>query len=266
MCIEKPSNLNEYRKWFKDVHNVDISRKTRNHYNAVALKVLNDFTACRFWKVLASNMQNYNEEYLVKTSYPLFAGPAAVPPLQTKEFNSFLLKTFRNNVLRNKNWPNPPENGWIVPPDWLSQGNDIVRTCFVVKYLDGVEFLIEALASLADDIGLKCWKYYVAGDDGYYAAHVYIRQEYEVPGVEFDTEYIDMTVELQITSQLQEVIRKLLHKHFEIRRERLDKPEVEWQWDYKSDEFATNYLGHILHYVEGMIMEVRDRGKNKTGR
>ena len=261
MCNKKPSSLNEYLKWFKDIHHVDISRKTVNHYDAVALKVLNDFMACKFWKVLTSNMQNYNEKYLVKTSYPLFSGPAAAPQLQMKEFNSFLLKTFRNNVVRNKNWPNPPKNGWITPPAWLSQGNDIVRTCFVVKYLDGVEFLIEAIASLADEIGLECWKYYVAGDDGYYAAHVYVRQSYEVPSVEFDTEYIDVTVELQITSQLQEVIRKLLHKHFEIRRNRLDKPDIEWQWDYKSDEFATNYLGHILHYVEGMIMEVRDRDK-----
>ena len=114
---------------------------------------------------------------------------------------------------------------------------------------------------MADEIGLKCWKYYVAGNDGYYAAHVYVRQSYEVPSVEFDTEHIDVTVELQVTSQLQEVIRKLLHKHFEKRRKHLDQPDIEWQWDYKSEEFATNYLGHILHYVEGMIMEVRDRDK-----
>jgi len=28
-------------------------------------------------------------------------------------------------------------------------------------------------------------------------------------------------------------------------------------------EFAANYLGHILHYIEGMIIDVRD--KNREG-
>ena len=70
---------------------------------------------------------------------------------------------------------------------------------------------------------------------------------------------------MQITTQLQEVIRKLLHKHYESRRKRTTPDELKWQWDYKSDEFSANYLGHILHYIEGMIMEVRDKqeGKNK---
>lgn len=35
--------------------------------------------------------------------------------------------------------------------------------------------------------------------------------------------------------------------------------DIKWQWDYESDEFIPNYLGHILHYIEGMIMEVRKR-------
>jgi hypothetical protein len=36
-----------------------------------------------------------------------------------------------------------------------------------------------------------------------------------------------------------------------------------WQWNYQSLEFSSNYLGHILHYVEGMILEVRDKQKLK---
>ena len=204
-------------------------------------------------------MQSYNDKYLLATSYPLFSGSISPPELQLKEFDSFLLKTFRNNVVRNSAWPDAPEGGWMIPPAWFSSANDIVRTYFVVKYLDGVEVLIQEMASLADETAIECHKYYVAGNDGYYAAHVHVRQAYEVPSVDFDTQRMDITVELQVTSQLQEVIRKLLHKHFENRRQRAGAPDVEWQWDYRSDEFATNYLGHILHYVEGMIMEVRDR-------
>ena len=262
MSSKKPSNLDEYQVWMKECHGSDVSRRTANHYDAVALKVQKDFAASQFWQTLSGNMQAYDEEYLLSTSYPLFVGGATAPKLLQKPFASFLLKTFRNNVIRNQQWPDPPSDGWQTPPRWLSQANDTVRTCFIVKYLDGVEYLVGRLASLAKDVGVECRKYYVAGTDGYYAAHVYIRQTYEVPSVDFDTEKMDVTVELQVTSQLQEVIRKLLHKHFEVRRKRLDAPAVDWQWDYRSDEFATNYLGHILHYLEGMIMEVRDHDKD----
>jgi len=259
MCSKKPTNLDEYRKWIKKNHKFNVSRKTSNHYDAVALKIRQDFANNPFWKKLTENIQTYNEQYLLQTSYPLFSGSPEITSLQLKTFDSFFMKTYRNNVVRNKNWPKPPENGWEIPPNWLSQCNDIVRTCLVVKYLDGVEFLINALEELATSIGQDYWKYYVAGNDGYYAAHFYVRDNYEIPSLEFDTEHITMTVEIQITSQLQEVIKKLLHKHFETRRKRLDAPDIEWQWDYKSDEFSTNYLGHILHYVEGMIMDVRDK-------
>ena len=68
-----------------------------------------------------------------------------------------------------------------------------------------------------------------------------------------------MLVEIQITTQLQEVIRRLLHKYYERQRSGRSTSDLKWQWDYKSDEFAANYLGHILHYVEGMIMDVRDK-------
>ena len=39
--------------------------------------------------------------------------------------------------------------------------------------------------------------------------------------------------------------------------------DMKWQWDYKSDEFTANYLGHILHYVEGRIVELRDKQKEE---
>jgi hypothetical protein len=54
-----------------------------------------------------------------------------------------------------------------------------------------------------------------------------------------------------------------LHKYYEERRKRIKEENIKWQWNYKSDEFTVNYLGHILHYVEGMIMEVRETQKEE---
>jgi hypothetical protein len=242
---------------------VTLDRRTSNHFDAMALKVRTDFQASTFWSDIIRSMQTYNEEYMLQTSYPLFVNPATPPSLCIKSYDSFVLKTFRDNIARNPLWPAPPEGGWLLPSNWISRGNDIVRTCFVVKYLDGVEFLIKKLISMAGTHTLECKKYYVAGTDGYYAAHVYVRTRFEVPCIDFDTEKVDISVELQITSQLQEAIRKLLHQHFEKRRSMISSPDTEWQWNYKCEEFSTNYLGHILHYVEGMIMEIRDRNEMK---
>ncbi|MGA8916838.1 MAG: hypothetical protein WB474_12690 [Nitrososphaeraceae archaeon] len=35
--------------------------------------------------------------------------------------------------------------------------------------------------------------------------------------------------------------------------------DTNWKWNYKSDLFSSSYLGHILHYVEGLILEVRHK-------
>lgn len=262
MC-QKPTNLDEYTKWLAKNHKTEIDRKTSNHFDSLALKVKDTFENSNYWSEIRKNMRDFNEEYLLQTGYPLFIDPNNTPKLLVKSFSSFFLKTFRINVLQNENWPEPPSGGWVLTDNWIIRSNDIVRTCFVVKYLDGVEFLKNKLITLADQLKQKSSKYYVAGTDGYYAAHVYVADMFEVPCKDYDTEKINISIELQITSQLQEVIRKLLHQHFESRRKKTSIPDVEWQWDYKSDEFATNYLGHILHYVEGMIMEVRDRDDKK---
>jgi hypothetical protein len=50
----------------------------------------------------------------------------------------------------------------------------------------------------------------------------------------------------------------MLHTHYEDRRMRAGSSD-DWKWDHRSDEFATNYLGHILHYLEGMIVVTRDK-------
>lgn len=42
----------------------------------------------------------------------------------------------------------------------------------------------------------------------------------------------------------------------------IKKKDVKWQSDYRSNEFNVNYLGHIIHYIEGVIINVRDKQNN----
>jgi predicted NAD-dependent protein-ADP-ribosyltransferase YbiA (DUF1768 family) len=98
-----------------------------------------------------------------------------------------------------------------------------------------------------------------ARPEGYYAAHFYARNEFEISKLDWDTERVSVSVEIQVTTQLQEVIKNLLHTYYEKRRLAAQDAPADWQWDYRTDECCTNDLGHILHYVEGMIVEIRER-------
>lgn len=263
MNNQKPQDIHQYKRWLAKERHCEISDTTETYYNSVTTTVRQALAGSGFWKGLVASLREYDDEYRVKTGYPLFMGSYELT-LDVKTFDSFLLKTFRKNVLENKRWPEPPANGWVLPQDWFSKINDIIRTSLVVKYLDAVEFTVEKITSFCGQYGLQCPSFLEAREEGYYAAHLYPKREFEIPKVTWDTQKVDFSIEIQVTTQLQEAIRNLLHKYYDERRKHVPKEEeLKWQWDYKSDEFAANYLGHILHYVEGMIMEIRERQKGE---
>jgi hypothetical protein len=265
MSEDKPKTIVEYKKWLHERHKEEISDRTENHYQGAASRMLEIFEGADFWTSLKHNLKELDARYQIDQGYPLWASPEA-PSLSVKPFDSFLEKTFRQNVLDNENWPEEPKHGWVLPDNWFSKVNDIVRTTLVVKYLDGVEFLVRELQSVCRDCKLFSRPYFEAREEGYYAAHVYVYREFEIPQLTWDTKTVSASVECRITTQLQEVIGRLTHKYYEDRRLRFEKPETKWQWDYSSDEFVANYLGHILHYLEGMIMEIREKQRSGNER
>jgi len=258
MDNKRPTNIKQYKDWLQESHRIDITDRTINYYESVTKKIRSDFEKSNFWQSLTNKLQRINQEYVIQKKYHLFTASTNVD-LLIKPFDSYLLKTFRKNVIDNSNWPEPPNGDWILPQNGFSKINDIVRTCFIVKYLDGVEFFIDKIQVLCNESDLEYSVDFEAKEEGYYAAHSYVVFPCEIPGEDWDTKNIEALIELQVTTQLQEVIRKLLHKYYEDRRKSFVKPETKWQWNYESNEFATNYLGHILHYIEGMIMDIRKK-------
>ena len=262
---DKPTTIEQYKSWLRNHHNVDFLRVS-THYDSVTRKICEDVGKSSFWQTLIADLTRMRQAYLVKTTYDLFAaGPLAPPKLLMKPFDSFIAKTFRQNILDNQQWPDKPtETGWILPPNWFGQINDIVRSQLVVKYLDGVTFAADQIYEIAKGLGTTCDIELKAREEGYYAAHLYLPVACEIPRENWDTEKVVITAELQITTQVQEVIRKLLHTYYEERRITVEQEKSTWQWNYKSPEFAANYLGHVLHYVEGMIMGIREKQEKKT--
>jgi len=262
MTNKKPKDIGEYKEWLKENHGFEISNRTQRYYKSVTSRIKQDLEKSVFWIQLTENLKEYDGEYLTETGYNLFNHGFELI-LHEKSFDSFLLKTFRKNIIENKCWPDEPKDRWVLPNNWYSRINDIIRTLFEVKYLDGVDFMIGKVKSICEERSMECKASLEATEEGYYAAHLYIRKKFEIPKVTWDTEWVDVSIEIQITTQIQEVIRKLLHKYYEYKRKILEKEDIKWQWNYKSDEFASNYLGHILHYVEGMIMEIREKQKEE---
>ncbi len=261
----KPESMQEYRKWLRENQQVSIDTRTENHYNFVANKIRQDFQTSEIWQKFTAQLQDLNQIYVNETGYNLLMAPEEEPELLTKPFQSFLEKTYRLNIISNPNWPDSPEGGWYIPQQSFSRVNDIVRCLVLVKFLDGVKYLVQAVREFCDQDGINVEYSYEARAEGYYAAHLNLCQDFEISNEDWDTEVVNVSIEIQISTQLQEVLRKLLHRYYEDRRKAASAPDDEmWQWNYKSDEFAVNYLGHIIHYVEGMIVDIREKHKEEA--
>lgn len=260
-CNEKPKNIETYKEWLKNLHNIECSEKNENYYNSTVSNIKDTFLKDSFWNKLIDSLKVFNSNYYSKTDYPLLTEMNL--ELFTKPYSSFLEKTFRKNILENPDYPKCPNrySTWILPENWFKHINDTLRTIIIVKYLDGVEFILEQLVTLCKSENIKYSYDYEAKDKGYYAVHFYIHSSCQIPGENWETITQEFNVEIQITTQIKDSIRKMTHKFYEGRRKELDTCDKKWQWNYSDTEFTANYLGHILHYLEAMILEIRDKGE-----
>lgn len=257
----KPENIEDFKNWLRTHFKFDYG--AYQHYYSVATSLLQkDFCNSQFWLKLGDELNNIDDEYKKATGYQLLA-KTEMPEIYIKSLDSLLIKIFRKDILNNQFYPDPPETGWLNPDNWFTNVNDILRTTFIVKYLDGVEFILSKLSKIAAETSCKFNYSLEAREEGYYAAHAGVQIELDLVGKDFQPLKQIIKVELQVTTELQSIIKGLLHKYYEVNREKHRNNDYKWQWDYKCDEFASNYLGHIVHYVEGMIVEIRDKQNNK---
>ena len=255
----KPKDTKEFVKWVKNKFNIEINEQNKFNFEQNSKALLKDVEDSLFWRNIILNLNIYNDAYKIGKNLNLLLSPNDSPEFISKKYKDFLSKVYRKNCIENKNWPYKPKDDWILPNNWFERIKDIVRTTIVVKYLDGVEFIIEKIRKQSEMDGLVFSFDYEARDEGYYAAHINISSPFRILDIDGKSKEINFNFEIQITTQLQDVLRTFIHKYYEERRKRIEKPDTKWQWDYKSEEFAPNYLGHILHYIEGMIMEIRNK-------
>jgi ppGpp synthetase/RelA/SpoT-type nucleotidyltranferase len=228
-------------------------------YEYVSDKFLSDFQLSAFWQEFTSGLTRLDERHVQDHALNLLTVPVpSALQVFAKPFNSVVEKAYRLNYLQNRDFPEPPEGVWIDSTNWYTRLRDIIRTTVVVKYLDGVTAVSElvrtacAAGAAMSDVSME------ARDEGYYAMHNVLCVPLSMPSdVGWEVVSVDIPVEIQVATQVQDVIRRLTHTFYEERRSRSLDPEKKWQWNWESPEFVPNYLGHILHYVDGAIMDVR---------
>lgn len=254
---QKPGNEDEFKKWFSSKFGFD-EPGYRRYYEQSVNNLKESFCKTVFWKGLDSQIKEWNTAFFMEKRVPLVSKVQA-PPVVVKSLNSLLNKAYRKNILRNNNFPDEPDGGWITHLNWFDTIHDIIRTTVEVKYLDGVKYIEEKMSYLAKEVNCPFKCSYEARDEGYYAAHSSIEVVLPLLKQDWSQDEQKIEVEIQITTEFQEMIKGLLHKYYEENRNKYDLGDYKWQWDYHSEQFIPNYLGHIAHYLEGMIVEIRDK-------
>jgi ppGpp synthetase/RelA/SpoT-type nucleotidyltranferase len=265
--MKKPENPRNYIIWWNDNFKEDmIGLEARKLYGYVSAFVKYDFDHSDAFMTLIHELRNYDAEYRQSYGYDLLMKKPEELELESKEWDKFISKIWRKNVVQNTKWNDEnwdkevcqPNEGWITPSNWFERIHDIVRTRIIVKYFDGVGLLVDRMCSHFEGCGCLIDPDWEAREEGYYAAHLNVTRDYEIP-VGLETQRKKISVEIQVTTQMKDVITELTHKYYERRRETLEQPDIKWQWDYNSEEFLPNYIGHILHYIEGEVMQIRNR-------
>jgi len=249
----------DYKRWLLHARRIRVDERMENRYEVVCQSVERAFSQSDVWLSVTKGLRDLDDQYLIARKCSLMSNYDI--KIVTKPFNSFLEKTYRKNILLNTNFPDPPPGGWLLPDDWFSRINDIARTTVTVRYLDGVEYILSYIQGVARDIGATTTCDYEASLEGYYAVHLYLTKDIDIVDQWYSKLRRTFTLEIQITTQIKELVKSILHSFYEKARlaSLSERDGKNWRWDYKSDEFVASNLGHLIHYVEGMIVQVRDR-------
>lgn len=268
-------SLKQYEEWLVREELMASLDSARSGYEKNRDLVLEHIARHDFWEQINNNELTWTEEFRNQTTYGLFRPKIGVGlDLVGKPWESYFEKTWRLNILQNRNAPqSPPQpmrwwigdkaRRWIKPKD-LYLLNDVVRGTIVVRYLDGVRFLAARLEKLAESMSLPCEVIWQAQSAGHHAAHLYI---------DFECDWIDggvtasetFKVEIQIVTEIRNVVREITHWSYENSRvgERRSGEE-QWQWNPFDPAFVPNFLGHLVQYIDGTIVVARDAIQEET--
>jgi ppGpp synthetase/RelA/SpoT-type nucleotidyltranferase len=146
-----------------------------------------------------------------------------------KSFKSAIEKLYRKNVLYNRSYPDAPPDGVIKVRHLYENIDGLLRTRLVCKYMDGPKYVCEQLTEHCKLYNIDSYFRELSTDAGYYAWHFYFKAPVEIM-INKTVEETQILVEIQITTQLAEVISSLTHGLYEARRSgQVDTEGRDWK-------------------------------------
>jgi ppGpp synthetase/RelA/SpoT-type nucleotidyltranferase len=256
--MKKPETIPQYLDWAAEHLAVDFKDpKNKRIYEVNLNTSFNVISKHSFFSELQTQLENWDQEYLANTGTRLLM-KSSPPELVQKPYESAVDKSFRVNVLWNENFPEPPKKGWITADNLYFYFNDLIRCSIACCFIDGPRYLTDLLMKFAKDHDLERRRYSQERDDGYYAYHYYVKFPLNLLNSNWDEIESYIEVEIQVTTQLQDVLRSLTHNFYKASRILPEKDSSKWKWDFKSNRFRVGYLSHTLHLLESIILESRD--------
>ena len=179
--------------------------------------------------------------------------------LYRKPFSSALNKLYRVNVLYNRLYK-PDRNDTKINAENIYESiEDLLRSRLICKYMDGPRFVSDELKQYCERNRIAYKLRALGTEGGYYAWHFYFRAPAEIMRENVAVVTCPIWVEIQLSTQLAEVITSLTHGLYEQRREGIvEGGEQDWRWEANSQRFRSAYIGHGLHLLEGIIQTFRD--------
>jgi ppGpp synthetase/RelA/SpoT-type nucleotidyltranferase len=262
---EKPPKPgDEYLGWLERNWRGDTRELREGRYLHQQADLRQAFETSDYWRELSTLLRRWSADYAKQNEARLFSGEPVLPVLASKPWESFLSRTWRENVGRNDRWPEEPPDGWWMPDNWFEKAWDVVRTRLVVRYMDGVEILAKNLVACAERrFKLKARLDVEAKQDGYYAFHVYISQPFAVAALDYEgKQERSSAIEIQVMTEMAAVISELTHTYYEDRRE-ADPAVVPPLWG-KGGEWLASALHYQSADLEKRILELRDEIRKRT--
>jgi ppGpp synthetase/RelA/SpoT-type nucleotidyltranferase len=135
----------------------------------------------------------------------------------------------------------------------------------VCRYIDGTALVARTLHAHATDLALDSRFGSRENDAGYYAFHFYACLPVQISDMDWNAVEIPLSIEIQLTTQLQEVLKDLTHGFYEEARLRYPESDEDWKWQFETLRFKGSYIGHTLHLLEGIIVSLKTEVQTRAG-
>lgn len=256
--MTKPKTLPQYLEWAKERLGSDFGDpRVKRVYDVNLNTCFNTISRHQFFLQLQTQIEKWDREYQERTNTRLLM-VSSPPELLQKPYESAVDKSFRVNILWNENFPEMPKKGWVTTENVYYYFNDLIRCAIVCRFIDGPRLLTDELMRFAKDLGLERRRYSQEREEGYYAYHYYVRFPVQLLDSNWSEFESHLEAEIQVTTQLQDVLRSLTHSFFKENRILPEQDSSKWKWDFRSNRFRVGYLSHTLHLLESIILESRD--------